>query len=147
MAKSNLNFRESFHPISLLMASDQIPFRRVRSTASRLLQSYCVNCGDFIAAAPNHRLLETIETLHKCGDWSLEAAPRQELDHLLLALSAKEPVLREWISSSGKNSRWFAKDPLGAIRGARLGVDEDLVRQLELIIRSIARKLRHADFT
>ena len=129
------------------MDSDQVPFRRVSTTGSRLVQSYCITCGEFVAAAPISRLLEAIETLHKCGAWSLEAAPRQELDHLLLALSAKEPALREWISSSDKNKGWFARDPLGAIRAAKLGIDEGLVHQLESITRSIARKFRHSDLS
>ena len=57
-------------------------------------------------------------------------------------LAAKEPRLIAWIESSERNRRWFAADPLTAIRAAGLGLDEKMLEQLDLITRSITLKIR-----
>ncbi|MGE5325029.1 MAG: hypothetical protein ACM3SW_19330 [Actinomycetota bacterium] len=82
-----------------------------------------------------------MEHLHRCQA-QLEVLSRKHVDHLLQELSAREDDLLQWIRSSERNTRWFATDPMGAIRAANLGIDEQVLYQLELITRSIAKKLR-----
>ena len=45
-------------------------------------------------------------------------------------------------SGSPKNADWFRRDPLGAMRAAGLDIEDDIMLELELITRSIAKKLR-----
>lgn len=125
------------------MPPERASFRRVSSTSSRLIESYCENCGLFIAASPVHRTLEVMEGLHRCKA-QFEVLSRKSVEHLLQELSARESDLLEWITSSERNTRWFATDPMGAIRAANLGIDEQVLNELELITRSIAKKLRDA---
>ena len=124
------------------MSSDQVSFRRMTSQSSRLIESSCANCGVFIAATPSTRLLESLENLHHCPSSSEEAMTRDRLADLLRELSRRESDLLEWISRSEENRHWFATDPMAAIRAADLGIDDRILLQLELITRSIARKLR-----
>ena len=63
-------------------------------------------------------------------------------DSLLRALFEYEEKLREWIQRSSHNAMWFAKDPIGAIRAANLGMDEDLLLELEAVASGIAVKLK-----
>lgn len=124
------------------MASEHSSFRRVTSTSSRLIESYCENCGLFIAGSPAQRILEIMEQLHRCQA-QVDILSRKSVEHLLEELSAREGDLLQWIRSSERNTRWFATDPMGAIRAANLGIDEHVLYQLELITRSIAKKLHN----
>lgn len=123
------------------MSAEHTSFRRVSRTSSRLIESYCEDCGLFIAGSPAQPILEVMEHLHRCQA-QLEVLSRKHVDHLLQELSAREDDLLQWIRSSERNTRWFATDPMGAIRAANLGIDEQVLYQLELITRSIAKKLR-----
>jgi hypothetical protein len=126
------------------MSSESASFRRVSSTSSRLIESYCSACGLFIAASPNLGTIEIMENLHECQA-ALTGASRQNVDSLMRELAAKEGELLNWIQSSQRNTRWFASDPVSAIRAAKLGIDEHILEQLEMITLSIAHKLRSAN--
>lgn len=82
-----------------------------------------------------------MERLHQCSP-PMEELSRDNVDRLLRELSSKEHLLIEWITSSDRNSRWFAADPVSAIRAANLGLDDQILLQLEMITVSIAKKLR-----
>lgn len=126
------------------MSHQGASFRRVSSTSSRLVESYCCLCGLFIAASPAQSIIEVMEALHRCQGPYRELS-RGNLDRLLRELAAKEAGLRNWIQLSERNTRWFASDPVNAIRAANLGIDEHVLRELEMITVAIARKLRGAD--
>ena len=126
------------------MSSKSTSFHRVSSTSSRLIESYCSACGLFIAGSPRLQTIEIMEKLHQCQA-SLQELSRQSVDRLLHELSARENDLRNWIQRSERNTRWFARDPVSAIRAANLGIDEHILQQLELITLSISRKLRRAN--
>lgn len=140
MLNSNFQFRRAHKQ----MASVSPSFRRVSSTSSRLIESYCSNCGLFVAGSPAHCILEVMERLHQC-QVMLPEMSRQRIEALMEELASKEQLLLKWIHSSERNTRWFATDPMGAIRAANLGIDEGTLRQLEAITNSIARKLRRAN--
>lgn len=57
------------------------------------------------------------------------------------SLTSCEGRLADWLTGSENNSEWFARDPVAAIRAADLGLDEDVLRDLEEVTASIARKL------
>jgi hypothetical protein len=120
------------------MSSERASFRRVSSSSSRLIESYCGDSG-----SPAPRVLELMEQLHHC-QVQVEVLSRKHVEHLLQELSAREDDLLEWIRSSERNTRLFTADPIAAIRAANLGIDEQVLYQLELITLSIAKKLRDA---
>lgn len=68
--------------------------------------------------------------------------PSQKPDRLLDQLNKVENRLQEWTRKSAKNARWFRRDPLGAMRAAGLDIEDDIMLELELITRNIARKLK-----
>jgi hypothetical protein len=53
-----------------------------------------------------------------------------------------EEALQQWIKSSAQNSRFFRRDPIGAMRAAGLDIDDDIMLELETVTTSIARKLK-----
>jgi hypothetical protein len=53
-----------------------------------------------------------------------------------------EKQLQEWTNRSAKNARWFRRDPLGAMRAAGLDIEDDIMLELELITKNIAKKLK-----
>jgi hypothetical protein len=63
-------------------------------------------------------------------------------DSLLRALFECEDRLQEWLENSTQNALWFAKDPIGAIRAANIGMDESVLSELEAVASSIALKMR-----
>jgi hypothetical protein len=63
-------------------------------------------------------------------------------DRLLDELDKVERELKRWISESKRNAEWFSRDPLGAMRAAGLNMEDDIMLELEMITRSIARKLK-----
>ncbi|HSM85910.1 MAG TPA: hypothetical protein VLT16_07165 [Candidatus Limnocylindrales bacterium] len=44
-----------------------------------------------------------------------------------------ETALREWIGRCTVNAIWYRCDPIGAIREADLGIDEELLCELEAL--------------
>ena len=65
-----------------------------------------------------------------------------EPDRLLLHLNKVEQDLKRWIGNSKKNADLFRRDPLGAMRAAGLNLEDDIMLELEMITKSIARKLK-----
>jgi len=68
--------------------------------------------------------------------------PSQKPDRLLARLNQVEKQLQDWTNRSAKNAQWFRRDPLGAMRAAGLDIEDDIMLELELITRNIARKLK-----
>lgn len=85
-----------------------------------------------------------MERLHQCQA-PLPEMSRESIEALLQELARKEQQLVEWIQRSERNTQWFAKDPMSAIRAANLGLNENILQQLEFITASIAKKLRSAN--
>ena len=65
-----------------------------------------------------------------------------EPDRLLNQLNKVEQDLQKWIGHSKKNAELFRRDPLGAMRAAGLNLEDDIMLELEMITRSIAKKLK-----
>ena len=65
-----------------------------------------------------------------------------EPDRLLAHLSKVEQDLQKWIANSKKNADLFRRDPLSAMRAAGLNFEDDIMLELEMITKSIARKLK-----
>lgn len=65
-----------------------------------------------------------------------------EPDRLLHHLNKVERDLQKWIGHSKKNAELFRRDPLGAMRAAGLNFEDDIMLELEMISKSIARKLK-----
>jgi hypothetical protein len=61
-------------------------------------------------------------------------------------LSRYESGLREWIGRCSVNAMWYLADPIGAIREARLGIDEELLDQLESLCSGQGRCARHQEW-
>lgn len=68
--------------------------------------------------------------------------PATEPDPLLDQLHKVERELKKWISSSSRNADLFRRDPLGAMRAAGLNLEDDIMLELEMITKSIAKKLK-----
>ena len=68
--------------------------------------------------------------------------PSPQPDRLLDQLGKVEKQLQDWTSKSAKNARWFRRDPLGAMRAAGLDIEDDIMLELELIAKTISRKLK-----
>jgi hypothetical protein len=69
-------------------------------------------------------------------------APSPEPDRLLDQLDKVERQLQNWIGKSSKNAAWFRRDPLTAMRAAGLNIDDEIMLELELITKTIAKKLQ-----
>lgn len=65
-------------------------------------------------------------------------------DTLMNALRGCETRLNYWIHSSEANLQLFRNNPVAALRIADLGLDEDLLCELEAIASSIAQKVASA---
>lgn len=65
-----------------------------------------------------------------------------EPDRLLDQLNKVEENLQKWIGDSKKNADLFRRDPLGAMRAAGLDLEDDIMLELEIITKSIAKKLK-----
>jgi hypothetical protein len=50
--------------------------------------------------------------------------------------------LKKWIGDSKKNADLFRRDPLSAMRAAGLNLEDDIMLELEMITKSIAKKLK-----
>ena len=68
--------------------------------------------------------------------------PSQKSDRLFARLDQVEKQLQEWTNRSAKNARWFRRDPLSAMRAAGLDIEDDIMLELELITKHIAKKLK-----
>jgi hypothetical protein len=68
--------------------------------------------------------------------------PPGDTDRLLAQLDKVERQLQDWIASSKKNAAWFRRDPLAAMRAAGLDMEDDIMLELEIITKSIAKKLK-----
>lgn len=60
---------------------------------------------------------------------------------LISELERVESALQHWIHSSPENAQFFRRDPIAAMRSAGLDIDDDIMLELELITRDIAKKL------
>jgi hypothetical protein len=65
-----------------------------------------------------------------------------EPDRLLEHLTKVEQDLKKWIGDSPKNADLFRRDPLGAMRAAGLNLEDDIMLELEMITKSIAKKVK-----
>jgi hypothetical protein len=63
-------------------------------------------------------------------------------DPLLDQLDKVERQLQQWINASPKNARLFRRDPLGAMHAAGLNMEDNILLELELITKTIAKKLK-----
>ena len=63
-------------------------------------------------------------------------------DRLLDQLDKVERQLQKWTNSSPENAAWFRRDPLSAMRAAGLNIDDDIMLELELITKAIAKKMK-----
>jgi hypothetical protein len=68
--------------------------------------------------------------------------PAAEPDRLLEHLSKVEQDLQKWIGNSKKNADLFRRDPLSAMRAAGLNFEDDTMLELEMIIKTIAKKVK-----
>ena len=68
--------------------------------------------------------------------------PSQKPDRLLARLNQVEKQLQDWTNRSAKNAEWFRRDPLGAMRAAGLDIEDDIMLELEVITKNIAKKLK-----
>ncbi len=63
-------------------------------------------------------------------------------DRLLDQLGKVENQLQQWISRSEENAERFRRNPLEAMRAAGLDVEDDIMLELELIMKAIVKKLK-----
>jgi len=63
-------------------------------------------------------------------------------DRLLDRLDKVERQLQQWITSAPENADWFRRDPLAAMRAAGLNMEDDIMLELELVTKTIAKKLK-----
>jgi len=56
-------------------------------------------------------------------------------------LTKAEGQLQRWIANSRGNAQLFRRDPMAAMRAAGLEIEDDLMCELEAIMRGIAQKL------
>jgi hypothetical protein len=70
------------------------------------------------------------------------AAASHVADRLITELGKVEGQLKNWISQSETNAQLFRKDPISAMRTAGLSIEDDLICELEMIMRDIAKKLK-----
>jgi hypothetical protein len=63
-------------------------------------------------------------------------------DRLLEQLDKVERELQQWIAKSRNNNDWFRRDPLAAMRAAGLDMEDNIMLELELVTKTIAKKLK-----
>jgi len=63
-------------------------------------------------------------------------------DRLLEQLDKVERELQHWIAKSRKNGDWFRRDPLAAMRAAGLDMEDNIMLELELVTKTIVKKLK-----
>ncbi|HZU31114.1 MAG TPA: hypothetical protein VFB79_08370 [Candidatus Angelobacter sp.] len=75
-------------------------------------------------------------------DLRRKKTPPDGADRLLDQLDKVEHKLQKWIAKSKTNADWFRRDPLSAMRAAGLDMEDEIMLELEMITKSIARKLK-----
>ena len=143
---------------------------RISREGCTVIESYCSECGVFIAASSGPKLLELAERVHSCSSFAGNANPPEQfscaearvvsylfgagkitekednfdgdITHLSTELTSREPLLTQWLERSAMNARWFRKDPIAALRAANIGIDEALLRELESVATALAAKLK-----
>jgi hypothetical protein len=65
-------------------------------------------------------------------------------DSLLAALNRHEQELNRWLNSSPHNAIFFVEDPAGALRAAKLGISEEILREFEDTMNGLQQKLGSA---
>lgn len=71
----------------------------------------------------------------------IPANPDPGTDLLLAQLYACEEQLHAWLGRSEENAAFFAADPVGAMRAADIGMDEEALQELASVLTGIQRKL------
>jgi hypothetical protein len=142
------------------------PFRKTRKGLA-VTESYCPVCGLFIAASPRLQVLVLAEKLHRCHLLNAKPArdeggfavarivayafgtkdrghlpPQPGLRPLMGKLARREHALQQWLQHSEANAHWFRRDPIAALRAANLGIEEEVLLELESVTRAIAQKLK-----
>jgi hypothetical protein len=80
--------------------------------------------------------------LREVFDLRRRTSPPGGPDRLLDQLGKIEQQLQQWIAKSQKNAEWFRRDPMGAMQAAGLNIEDDILLELELITKAIAKKLK-----
>jgi len=80
--------------------------------------------------------------LREVFDLRRRKTPPGEIDPLLDQLDKVERQLQQWINASPKNAKLFRRDPLGAMHAAGLNMEDNILLELELITKTIAKKLK-----
>jgi len=75
-------------------------------------------------------------------DLRRKKTPPSGPDRLLAHLDKVEHKLQKWIGESKNNADWFRRDPLSAMRAAGLDMEDDIMLELEMVTKTIARKLK-----
>jgi hypothetical protein len=75
---------------------------------------------------------------------SAASAENEDPDFLVQELQKCESQLDAWLNSSAANTEWFVRDPVAALRAAKLGMNEKVLEELEETMRMIAQKLNAA---
>jgi hypothetical protein len=157
--------RDHREGVPAVQAADR-PFRRTRKGFA-VTESYCPVCGLFIAASPRPQVLALAERLHRChpihakpirdeagsaaarivayafGKKDRERLPPQPgLRPLMGKLARCEHALQQWLQRSEANTHWFRRDPIAALRAANLGIEEEVLLELESVTRALAQKLK-----
>ncbi|HET9183207.1 MAG TPA: hypothetical protein VFP59_13810 [Candidatus Angelobacter sp.] len=80
--------------------------------------------------------------MKKTKQGSARRGKAQPPHKLISHLEGVEASLQRWINSSPENALFFRSDPIAAMRAAGLEIDDDIMLEIELITRDIARKLK-----
>jgi hypothetical protein len=65
-------------------------------------------------------------------------------DPLLRELNRTERKLNRWLRGSSQNAVQLVENPVSALRAADIGISEETLRDLELVINGILEKLASA---
>lgn len=82
--------------------------------------------------SPNPRLAE-------------ERSAGQPPDRVMQELERCEAGLSAWLGQSAANADWLVRDPVGALRAANLGMDEQVLLELEATMKMITEKIEAMD--
>ena len=64
----------------------------------------------------------------------------ERASRVLRELARYEGRLQEWAGHCTVNALWYLSDPFGAMRTANLGIDEELIGELEMLHEEHNRK-------
>jgi hypothetical protein len=71
--------------------------------------------------------------------------PQTASDRMMQELQRCEAGLHAWLGESAANADWLVRDPVGALRAANLGMDEQVLLELEATMKMIAKKIAALD--